>query len=215
MIDLVTRASQLGVHIRGLSFHVGSQSMTPDAHVEAIKTSHRLITEANEELSNPMNVLDIGGGFPVDYARSGFVEAEFFQPITTALNEIPDDMDLIAEPGRYLVAPTVTGIASISGKARRGDYIWYYLDDGIYGSYSGQLFDHVNYPLQIISNNVSRQRSIIAGPTCDSIDIIAEDIELPDMDEGDLVIGHMMGAYTYATSTRFNSLRGVKIVLVE
>ncbi len=215
VIEIAMQAQELGVHIRGLSFHVGSQSLTPDAHVHAVRVSHQLIVQANERLANPMNVLDIGGGFPVDYAQSGFDEAAFFAPITSALSGLTDDLDLIAEPGRYLVAPAVTGISSISGKARRGDYIWYYLDDGIYGSYSGQLFDHVNYPLQIINANESRQRAIIAGPTCDSIDIIAEDIELPDMQEGDLVIGHMMGAYTYATSTHFNSLRGAKIVMVD
>jgi ornithine decarboxylase len=57
--------------------------------------------------------------------------------------------------------------------------------------------------------------SILSGPTCDSIDIVAEDIPLPKLQEGDLVIGHMMGAYTAATSTRFNSLDTARIVVVD
>jgi ornithine decarboxylase len=113
------------------------------------------------------------------------------------------------------VAPAVTGICTVSGKARRGDYQWYYLDDGIYGSYSGQLFDHVLYPLQILNGDQQRFPSILAGPTCDSIDIIAEDVLLPELQEGDLLIGHMMGAYTHATATRFNSLSGAKVVIID
>jgi ornithine decarboxylase len=215
VVELVLQAKQLGVHIRGLSFHVGSQVANPDAHVAAIQACAGLIDEVNEVVDNPMNVLDIGGGFPVDYEQRGMDVDAFFAPITQALSELPRELNVIAEPGRFLVAPAVTGIATISGKARRGDYQWYYLDDGIYGSYSGQLFDHVLYPLQITRDDGERESSILAGPTCDSIDIIAEDIMLPALHEGDLVIGHMMGAYTHATATRFNSLTGAKVILVD
>ena len=215
VVELVLQAKELGVHIRGLSFHVGSQVANPDAHVAAIQACAGLIDEVNEVVDNPMNVLDIGGGFPVDYEQRGMDVDAFFAPITQALAELPEQLNVIAEPGRFLVAPAVTGIATISGKARRGDYQWYYLDDGIYGSYSGQLFDHVLYPLQITRDGEEREVSILAGPTCDSIDIIAEDIMLPALHEGDLVIGHMMGAYTHATATRFNSLSGAKVILVD
>lgn len=213
--EIVQQASAAGVHIRGLSFHVGSQSLTPDAHVSAIQRCAELITEIEAASGRPMNVLDIGGGFPVDYAQTGIDYDAYFKPIREALAaSLPDHIDVIAEPGRFLVAPAVTGIASVAGKARRGDYLWYYLDDGVYGSYSGQLFDHTTYPLQILNDSPERQPCILAGPTCDSIDVIAEDILLPELNEGDLVIGHMMGAYTYATATRFNSLSGAQIILV-
>jgi ornithine decarboxylase len=213
--EIVHGADQLGIHIRGLSFHVGSQSLKPDMHVEAIRQCGKLMEQINCEARHPMNVLDIGGGFPVDYSGSQPDIEAYFAPIREALNDLPDDLDLIAEPGRFLVAPAVTGIASITGLARRGDYQWYYLDDGIYGSYSGQIFDHVLYPLQIFNDDPDRQAAILSGPTCDSIDIVAEDIPLPKLQEGDLVIGHMMGAYTAATSTRFNSIDLARIVMVD
>lgn len=213
--DIVLQSRELGVHIRGLSFHVGSQSLDPQAHVDAIRLCGGLINQINQGSVNPMNLLDIGGGFPVDYACENPDMDAYFTAIRAALYELPEDIDLIAEPGRFLVAPAVTGISTITGKARRGDYQWYYLDDGIYGSYSGQLFDHVQYPLQITSNDLAREPSILSGPTCDSIDIIAEDILLPEMREGDLVVGHMMGAYTAATATRFNSLDCAKIILQD
>lgn len=213
--DLVLKAQALGVHIRGLSFHVGSQCANSAMHVSAIKQCALLMAQCNRQQNNPMNVLDIGGGFPVNYSGDDINLDEFFNPISSALSQLSGDISIIAEPGRFLVAPAVTGISSVSGKARRGDYQWYYLDDGIYGSYSGQLFDHVSYPLQILNNDENRQASILAGPTCDSIDIIAEDIALPDLAEGDLLIGHMMGAYTHATATRFNSLAGAKVIFVD
>ena len=212
---LVQEAKELGVHIRGLSFHVGSQCSDSTMHVSAIEQCAALIDECNRQQDTPLNVLDIGGGFPVNYSGDDIDLEEFFTPIARALKRLPEDLDIIAEPGRFLVAPAVTGVAAVSGKARRGDYQWYYLDDGIYGSYSGQLFDHVTYPLQIFNRDEKRYPSILAGPTCDSIDIIAEDIALPELEEGDLVIGHMMGAYTYATATRFNSLAGAKVVFVD
>lgn len=216
VVDLVLQAQELGVHIRGLSFHVGSQCANSDMHVSAINQCAQLIAECNDVKSNPMNVLDIGGGFPVNYSGVNIDLDTFFNPISEALSRIPDDINIISEPGRFLVAPAVTGIATVSGKARRGAYQWYYLDDGIYGSYSGQLFDHVIYPLQIFNSDENREASILAGPTCDSIDIIAEDIMLPELKDGDLVIGHMMGAYTYATAaTRFNSLAATEVIFVD
>jgi len=160
-------------------------------------------------------ILDIGGGFPVSYNFEDMNDEEYFTPIREAIKQyVPDGIRVIAEPGRYLIAPAVTAISSVSGKAKRGDYQWYYLDDGVYGSYSGQIFDHACYPLQILNDTPQREVAILAGPTCDSIDIIAEDIELPKLEEGDLVIGHMMGAYTYATATHFNSLSGASIVVI-
>jgi ornithine decarboxylase len=213
--EIVDGARQLGIHIRGLSFHVGSQSLKPDMHVKAIRQCGELIEQINNDAHHPMNVLDIGGGFPVDYGGSHPDMDDYFSAVRTALDELPNDLDLIAEPGRFLVAPAVTGICSVTGLARRGDYQWYYLDDGIYGSYSGQIFDHVLYPLQILNDDPEREAAILSGPTCDSIDIVAEDIALPKLREGDLVIGHMMGAYTAATSTRFNSLDLVRIVVVD
>ena len=99
------------------------------------------------------------------------------------------------------------------GKAVRAGMHWYYLDDGVYGSFSGQLFDHVRYPLEVFANEGPVRPSVLAGPTCDSIDVIAEDIPMPDLPLGTIVVGHMMGAYTVASATEFNSLKKAKVVV--
>jgi ornithine decarboxylase len=215
VLELIQQANDLGAHVRGLSFHVGSQSTSPQAHVDAIERCAQIMSDAEKLSTNPMDILDIGGGFPINYDFEEADVDDYFSPIRQAIKKhTPTGLNIIAEPGRYLVAPAVTAISTINGKSRRGEYQWYYLDDGVYGSYSGQIFDHASYPLQILDNRPGREAAILAGPTCDSIDIIAEDIPLPELNEGDLVIGHKMGAYTYATATRFNSLSGARIIIV-
>ncbi|MGH1540221.1 MAG: type III PLP-dependent enzyme [Arenicella sp.] len=209
--DIVKQASTMGIHIKGLSFHVGSQCETSTKHVEAIQACGQLMSQLNQELTQPMATLDIGGGFPADYAQQGFDIHSFCAPIREALKKLPSDWHLLAEPGRYLIAPAVTSITSVTGKAQKGNSYWYYLDDGVYGSYSGQIFDHATYPLQVLKTG-NLFPSALSGPTCDSIDMVAENIELPELDIGDLVIGHQMGAYTAATKTHFNSLPNAKFI---
>lgn len=208
---IITAAEQLGLHIKGLSFHVGSQCNDASTHVEAIERCRQLMQEVNLSCSSPLSTLDIGGGFPADYTLSGLDIESFCAPIREALDKLPEDMHLLAEPGRFLIAPAVTSITTVTGKSSRNGIFWYYLDDGVYGSYSGQIFDHASYPLQVLRQGETR-RSILAGPTCDSIDVVAEDIQLPELDIGDLVIGHQMGAYTAATKTRFNLLPDARFI---
>ena len=213
MSDLVFAAEDLGIHIRGISFHVGSQCENADKHVEAIQRCHEVMLACNEKLDKPMSTLDIGGGFPADYQLKGFDIQAFCQPIRAELEKLPKDWHLLAEPGRFLVAPAVTSVTTVTGKSIRHGVRWYYLDDGVYGSFSGQIFDHACYPLQSLKGGETHL-SILAGPTCDSIDIVAEGIDLPELEIGDLIIGLQMGAYTAATKTRFNSLPDAKLVCV-
>ena len=233
VFSFVKQAEQLGIHVKGLSFHVGSQCQNSDKHVEAINACHDMINLINQTSKRPLSILDIGGGFPADYALQDIDIEHFCAPINDALNQLPSDWHILAEPGRYLIAPAVYSITTVTGKSVRDGQRWYYLDDGVYGSYSGQIFDHTYYPLQIINQlkspeeitktspeqdvdqNTKKFRSVLAGPTCDSIDIIAEDIPLPELDLGDLIIGLQMGAYTAATKTRFNSIPDAKFIITE
>jgi ornithine decarboxylase len=111
---------------------------------------------------------------------------------------------VIGEPGRYIAAPAGIAVSSVMGRALRDGLWWYYLDDGLYGSYSGQMYDHASYPVEAVAAPGEIHPSVLAGPTCDSIDVIAENIHLPKLDVGDLVIGRNMGAYTWASASEFN-----------
>jgi ornithine decarboxylase len=209
---IVRAAEELGLHVRGLSFHVGSQVPSAQKHVEAIHRCRDLMLHLNASLRAPLSTLDIGGGFPADYRLEGLDIRRYCQPIRRALAELPGDWHLLAEPGRHLVAPAVRSVTTITGRSARAGVRWYYVDDGAYGSYSGQIFDHTVYPLQVFRSGPTAP-SMIAGPTCDSIDMVAENVPLPALEIGDLLVGHQMGAYTAATKTRFNSLPDAEFVV--
>ena len=208
------KAAGLGLHIKGLSFHVGSQCRDPGAHVRAIQACAELIHATRGSREIPMRMLDIGGGFPTSYDGSGVGIDAFCAPVREALAALPGNIHVIAEPGRFIAAPSMTCVASVIGKAKRGDRVWYYLDDGVYGSFSGLIFDHVNYPLFTLKEGPLHP-CVLAGPTCDSIDIIREEAMLPELELGDLIISPMMGAYTSATSTEFNSLPRTHIIAIN
>ncbi|MCW9012207.1 MAG: type III PLP-dependent enzyme [Gammaproteobacteria bacterium] len=212
---LLQKASAMGIHVKGLSFHAGSQCPDSANHVYAIQQCKKIMQEWQDSSGKLLSVLDIGGGFPVEYIEQVSDIDTFCQPIRDELKSLPDHVRVIAEPGRYLSAPAMTSVATVMGKANRGDRVWYYLDDGVYGSYSGQLFDHAIYPLTVFSDLKQQESAVLAGPTCDSIDVIAENLDIPPMEIGDLVVGKQMGAYTSATATDFNLFARAKIVAIN
>lgn len=212
---LIQKAQSLGLHVKGLSFHAGSQCPDSSNHVHAIEQCTKIINEVYQRSGKLLSVLDIGGGFPVEYTQQVMDINSFCMPIREAIEKLPDHIQLIAEPGRYLSAPAMKAVSTVMGKANRGDACWYYLDDGVYGSYSGLVFDHATYPLTIFSDIKEKEQAVLAGPTCDSIDVIAEDINIPPLSIGDIIIGHQMGAYTSATSTDFNLFDKAKIIAIN
>ena len=215
LLALARLAHSLGLQLRGLSFHVGSQALDPGKHVEAIVACAQLMAEARREKLGLLDTLDIGGGFPIDYAQRATEIARFCAPIRAALAAVPKRVRIIAEPGRYIVGPAAIGVATVIGRARREGHWWYYLDDGLYGSYSGQLYDHARYPVESLRNSGARLPSVLAGPTCDSIDVIAENLMLPELHAGDLIIGRAMGAYTWASASEFNFFPKATVVSVN
>jgi ornithine decarboxylase len=202
---LLALAAELRIRVVGLSFHAGSQAGNSRIHVEAIEVCRQLMSAAAEQ-GGALSMLDIGGGFPVDYRGTDEPTSieEFCAPIRRALATIDPSVRILGEPGRYVAAPSAISVSSVMGRAERDGRWWYYLDDGLYGSYSGQVFDHATYPIEPLTASGPVFPSVLAGPTCDSIDVIREDIYLPKLADGDLVVGRVMGAYTWATATEFN-----------
>ncbi|HEY4443012.1 MAG TPA: type III PLP-dependent enzyme [Steroidobacteraceae bacterium] len=201
--ELFQLAAELRIKIDGLSFHVGSQAAGPAMFVEAIARCDELLRLATQAGHTP-GILDIGGGFPVDYLQRSMPIEEFCAPIRAALRNLPSTVRIIAEPGRYIAAPAAISVTSVMGRAQRDGRWWYYLDDGLYGSYSGQIYDHATYPVEALVPPGEMHPSVLAGPTCDSIDVINEHLELPKLDIGDLIVGRAMGAYTWASASEFN-----------
>jgi ornithine decarboxylase len=206
-VELARTAAQLGIDVRGFSFHVGSQA--PDAlkHVEAIEACTRLLRLARRERLGTLDTLDIGGGFPIDYMQRAPDIRRFCAPIRAALAALPQRVRVIAEPGRYIVGPAALGVATVMGRARREGHWWYYLDDGLYGL--------AHYAVESLRQAEPLLPAVLAGPTCDSIDVIAENLMLPELKAGDLVVGRAMGAYTWASASEFNFFPRATLVSVN
>jgi ornithine decarboxylase len=215
-LELAKRAARAGIRVAGFSFHVGSQVARADKYVEAIETCARLMTGSGRRGLGPFEVLDIGGGFPIDYLEPAAPIDEFCAPIREALARLPKTIRVIAEPGRFICGPAAIGLATVMGRAKRDGRWWYYLDDGLYGTFSGQLYDHSRFPVEpVLAHDGEREHCVVAGPTCDSIDVVSEDIMLPELDIGDLVVARQIGAYTIATATDFNFFPRAKVLAVN
>jgi ornithine decarboxylase len=215
-IGLVEHAARARLRVAGLSFHAGSQLNRPDKYVEAIDTCARLIGEAARRGLPPLEVLDIGGGFPIDYLEPAPPIAEFCAPIRAALARLPKGIRVIAEPGRFICGPAAIAISTVMGRARRDGVWWYYLDDGIYGTYSGQQYDRMRFPVEPLrAPERPREPCVISGPTCDSLDVIAEDLPMPVLEIGERLVARQIGAYTMACATDFNFFPRAKVIAVN
>lgn len=214
-LALAGLAAELGIEVQGFSFHVGSQAADALKHVEAIDACARLLSAARRARLGTLDTLDIGGGFPIDYLQRAPDIGRFCAPIRKALAQLPRRVRVIAEPGRYIAGPAAIGVATVMGRARREGHWWYYLDDGLYSSYSGQLYDHARYPVEALRQGEPLLPAVLAGPTCDSIDVIAENLMLPALAIGDLIVGRAMGAYTWASASEFNFFPKATVVVVN
>ena len=114
---------------------------------------------------------------------------------------------------RFNTPESYADYATRIGKAIRENKHWYYLDDGVYGGFSGIVFDHCKYQFKVFKRGET-QISTLAGPTCDSLDIIARGEDLPELEIGDIVYVNNVGAYSSASATTFNGIAPAKIVVV-
>ena len=211
-LQLIEQSEAVGLRVRGLSFHVGSQCTNPYSFVETIVTCRTIFNHASA-LGIGMDTLDVGGGFPVSYLEPVMPIEQFCEPINHALERYFDGYRVIAEPGRFIVGDAVTLIAQVIGKSIRDQITWYYIDDGLYGSFSGKLYDHCDYPITVERED-RRQLCVIAGPTCDSFDVVYSNRALPELVIGDLMLVDGMGAYTNASASDFNGLGRAKVVVL-
>ena len=121
---------------------------------------------------------------------------------------------ILAEPGRFLVASSATAVAQIIGKAVRDGKLCYYINDGVYQTYSGVIFDHCRYPLKSFKKGPTQQCCVF-GPTCDALDTIGLSEELPDLELGEFLYAPNIGAYSAASATYFNGFPPAKVVHVN
>ncbi len=213
-LPLLLHARDLGLKPRGISFHVGSQCTHGDNYLEAFELAKIILNDALLK-GMALSLVDIGGGFPIRYFDA---DEDWFAAMAPALRMeldrlFPPHIDIIAEPGRSLAGPSAFLVMSVIGKSVRSGKPWCFLDDGLYGCLSGMMFDHAKYAFSV-SRTGETQLTTLAGPTCDSIDIISSSEELPDLQAGDLVVAANIGAYSIAHATHFNGIPPAKAIMV-
>ncbi len=211
--SFMIKAYKLGLRPAGVSFHVGSQCTRVENYIEAMEMAAIIARDARLK-QLPFEIVDIGGGFPIRHFDH---EDDPFDRLASVLARELDRLfdpaiRVIAEPGRFIAGPAATLLMRVIGKAIRENKLWYYLDDGLYGSLSGQVFDHCKYQFKYLRGGHT-QLSTLAGPTCDSFDIIARGEDIPELQIGDVVYVENIGAYSLASATTFNGMPMAKVVM--
>jgi len=214
--DLIEAAFRAGPTVEGVSFHVGSQCMNVQNFVQALEIADGVMKEARSRGFDQVRILDIGGGFPAPYDEQVRPFEDLAATVNAELDRLfPPDVEILAEPGRFLVATACTLLVEIIGKSVRSGKPCYYINDGVYGTFSGVLFDHCAYHLGAFKRGPVQICSVF-GPTCDALDIVSVAEDLPrNLELGDLLYSRNIGAYSIATATNFNGMPPAKVVAIN
>ncbi|MBI5226531.1 type III PLP-dependent enzyme [Candidatus Micrarchaeota archaeon] len=219
-IRLLKKAKRLGLDPVGICFNVGCQVTRSDGYIQAVQAAMKIFKEAKKN-GIELTTLDIGGGFPVRYGNKktdmggDFDAKTIISEVNAAIEEhVPEHIKIIAEPGRFIIGDAAVLIMRVIGLSKRKGVIWYYVDDGYYHSYSD--IHASDWKFDFVPQSKGRKiRSVLAGPTCDSFDVIAKNIWLPELELGELIMSPNMGAYTSGMASNFNGFPPAKTVFVD
>ncbi len=213
-VGLIEAADKAGLVLEGISFHVGSQCNNFENYMQALQISASIFQES-ESRGHRIKILDIGGGYPVRYHSGVRPFTELAAKLNAEIDRlIPPYIEIIAEPGRFMVANAGTLVMKIIGKAERAGKTCYFVDDGIYHTFSGVLFDHCVYPVHAFKEGEEKVCAVF-GPTCDALDTISTAEQLPELALGDLLYAPLIGAYTSASATHFNGFPPAQVMHIN
>ncbi|HLX81339.1 MAG TPA: type III PLP-dependent enzyme [Burkholderiales bacterium] len=200
--EIISTAAKLGADLAGVTFHVGSQCRNPENWRVGIEKARVLFDSMTKAGLKP-RMLDIGGGFPVRHVKPIPSIEVIGQVVNEALKAFPAEVQVVAEPGRYMVSDAAYFVCRVIGTATRGGKRWMHWDAGLFGG--------VIETTEGLKYRIRTERSgpdipwHVAGPTCDSVDVILRDEPLPsDLQEGDFIYLRNAGAYTTAYASEFN-----------
>ena len=220
-IPLLLAAREQGLRPRGISFHVGSQCLDAQRYVEALDSTRVLFDDA-AKAGLDLEMIDIGGGFPVRYLDERIDLESMCRTIVDHTHKLfGKDILLVAEPGRSIVGDAAILVTKVISESVREEKNWLYFDDGTYGSFMEVLLYQMKFPMRTNSSG-KNTKYVLAGPTCDCIDVFSRDeagevceVELPEMHLDDLLIVGSMGAYTFSESTHFNGFDPPAFVYID
>jgi ornithine decarboxylase len=199
---IIAEAVQLNADLAGVTFHVGSQCRNPDNWRVGINNAKRLFKKMRLAGLKP-RLLNIGGGYPVRHTKPIPSIETIAAIVNHALRDLPSDVRVMAEPGRYMVSDAAYFVCRVVGTATRAGKRWMYWDAGMFGGVI-ETVEGLRYGIETDRKGPTIPWCI-AGPTCDSVDILMRDEMLPeDIQEGDFIYIPNAGAYTTAYASTFN-----------
>lgn len=208
-VDLVTYAGQKGLDPCGITFHVGSQCTNIYNWDNAIYKA-RILWDICSKQGIKFRMIDIGGGYPVSYTKNVVGIEEIEKNIDKLIKDnFPSGEDvpeIFLEPGRAVVGDAGMYVTSVIGKSKRADEHWLHIDVGVFNGLMESI-GGIKYSYIVEDNRqarVARKHWTIAGPSCDSMDVIDQSVELPEPSVGDLILILSCGAYTLSYASEFN-----------
>ncbi len=210
--ELLLYAKTKGLNSCGITFHVGSQCNNIynwNAALDKAKELAEMVRDKGIDIS----VLNIGGGYPIFYTKKVIDIETIEKRVNTAIQQkFANDIEIFIEPGRAIVGDAGIFVSTIVGKAKRGDENWLYIDVGVFNGLMESI-GGIRYKY-IVGSRAESKRWTIAGPSCDSFDVIDRDVELPEPEIGNLILILSAGAYTISYASEFNGFPIPKTILI-
>ncbi|KAL5975775.1 hypothetical protein ACLOJK_020102 [Asimina triloba] len=214
VVPLLRHAQQLRLHVAGVSLEQEGSGSRPKAIGPAVEAACNAFQALSQTAAGKPRILNLGGGFALP--KEAVAIRQLLQ------SKLPDDVRVIACPGRFLAETTSVLVTNVIGKRRRGAVVEYWVNDGVYGSMNGMVY-HGQKGLEAVPFAYASQRenpscrglptfpSTVFGPTCDALDTVFTDRQLPELSVGDWLLFLNMGAYTHASATNFNGFFAASI----
>ncbi len=210
--ELLLYAKEKGLNPAGITFHVGSQCNNVYNWNTAVEKAKEL-WEISEQNGIRLTMLDIGGGYPIHYTKNVVDVETIEKKIDKAIaKRFPKEVEIFIEPGRAVVGDAGVFVSTVIGKARRGDERWLYIDVGVFNGLMESI-GGIKYEYVVGSRN-EPEKWTIAGPSCDSFDVIDRDVELPEPEVGNRILILSSGAYTISYASEFNGFSIPKTILI-
>lgn len=211
-VELLVYAKEMGLNPVGITFHVGSQCNNVYNWNSAIDKAREL-WEMAEQRGISLKVLNIGGGYPVAYTKNVVNIETIEKKVDKVLRQkFSSDVDIYIEPGRAVVGDAGVFVSTVIGKTKRGDQNWLHIDVGVFNGLMESI-GGIKYTYIVGSRN-DPMKWTIAGPSCDSFDVMDHDVELPEPEVGNRILILASGAYTISYASEFNGFSIPKTILI-
>lgn len=214
-VSLLSYAKDSGLNPVGITFHVGSQC-TNIYNWNIALDKAKTLWDISRKKGMELRLLNIGGGYPIKYTKN-VVSIEAIEKNVNNLifERFPEDIEIHIEPGRAVVGDAGIFVSTVIGKAGRGDENWVYIDVGVFNGLMESV-GGIKYSYIVEGNKQARSRKqwTIAGPSCDSFDVIDKNVSLPEPQVGNLMLILSSGAYTVSYASEFNGFSIPKTILI-